>query len=113
MSPLDRGVSTPVVRAGGEVIIPARHPRDAYVDPRTGYRLLEMERSVYERDDGAIVYDDVLEREPCAVAVELSAQGVEWLLEQLDAHRDDRFVQSLSYARDLAKVKAWDRAVAR
>jgi hypothetical protein len=87
------------------------HPEHAYVDPKTGYRSLEAERSVYERKDGAIVYDDVLDREPCAVAVELSAEGVEWLLEELDANRNDRFVRLLAYARDLAKVKAWDRAV--
>jgi hypothetical protein len=112
MSSIDRGPSRPAVRDGGRVVIPPRHPEHAYIGPN-GYRNLDMEVSVFERDDGAIVYSDTLDTGSVAVVLELNAEGVEWLLDELDGLRDDRFVRGLTYARDLAKVIAWDRAAGR
>lgn len=109
-----RGASRPRVQVGGETVVPPIHPEHAYVGP-DGYRSIDMEASVFEREeDHAIVYSEVLEPDPVAVVVELTAEGVEWLLEELERHnRDDRFVRSLAYARDLAKVVAWERAARR
>jgi hypothetical protein len=99
--------------SGATELLPPQHPEHAYIDPKSGYRNLDVEASVWERTDGAIVYRDVLDRnQPVAVVIELTAEGIEWLLDELESrHYGDRFVRVLGYARDLAKVVAWDRQV--
>jgi hypothetical protein len=99
--------------SGSVEVQPPLHPEHAYIDS-DGFRNADMEASVYEDKDGSIIYSDIADRrQPTAVVIALTAEGVEWLLEELDQHRDDRFVRGLTYARDLAKVIAWDRAAGR
>lgn len=111
MSSIDRGPTIPRVRVDGVEVTPPVHPRHAYIGA-DGFRNLDMENSVYPREDGAIVYSDVLDRrEPIAVVIEMPAEGLEWLIEQVSKDSpNDRFVKALGYARELAKVVAWDRA---
>jgi hypothetical protein len=111
ISRIDRGPSIPrVLGEGGKVLVPPRHPEHAYVRP-DGIRELDMETSVFPREDGVIVYSEYGDRKtPVAVVIELNAEGVEWLLSELPP--DDRFTKSLAYARDLARVVAWDEAAA-
>lgn len=106
MSPIDRGASIPRDLATGREPI---HPEHAYIDP-DGYRSIDMEVAVSPGEDGAILISD-LEREPIAAVIELSAEGLEFLVEEMEAHHPgDRFTRQLAYARRLARVVAWDRA---
>lgn len=108
--PIDRG---PTKHSDGEGSDPV-HPKHAFVRD-DGYRDLMVEAAVYERRDGAIVVRDLdlHSGEPVAISLELTAHGVDWLIELMEerVHPKDMALVTLKYGRELAKEKAWDRAV--
>lgn len=104
--PIERGRSP-----GGGV-----HPKHAYIDPKTGYRELDMEREVHpttsEGGYTIIAIEGANDAKTHAVDWLLDAEGLDFLIDTLElAHREyDRTYRQLCYARDLAKEILYDRA---
>ena len=67
-----------------------------------GYRDLEFENEIEDRGD---IYA-LVDHDP-VVALELNAEGLEFLISQLPP--DDGYTQRLEYIRELARFKVWDR----
>lgn len=113
MTPIDRGPSIPAKRGPHGQDTPARHPAHAYIDPKTGYRDLTAESDVIVVRDSVVLYSDSAQG-PIACIIELDAEGLEFLINELDSsHSADRIVQRLKYVRELAKVITWDKAAGR
>lgn len=71
-----------------------------------GYRDLSFESSLGEAPDGLLALSDP--EEPI-LRLELSPQGIEFLLDYLPA--GDGFTERLRYAREVGKHRLWDREV--
>lgn len=71
-----------------------------------GTRLLSVESRIYVDGDGIVAVRDY-DNEVPAVRVDLTPQGIEWLIELIP--EGDLFKDHLSYARDLAREALWRR----